>query len=132
MSKKHIDQIIKGLKEHDYVIHCAKWQMEAIEDQEYHVRFLGLKIPSDWKSIINPKNNILLKFITSRKQTFLEYYLANQPPFTLIVKTKIDREDTYKDVIGPFKQQLNRDKLDYQRNKHQFDNIYLKIKPSLK
>lgn len=132
MTKAKIDQLIKYLQAKKLLGQIGKWQMEALEDSEYHVRYVGVTLPADWQNIISTKNNFLLKFLVNRQKATLEYYLANKSPFILFWQIGIKPETDWKDILGPLKQKLNKDKKEFIANEVKIDNLFVKIKSQLK
>lgn len=132
MAKKIIDDFLKNLRKSELTLKVSPWMSEGGGGHEYDIRYVGIKIPKDIEHIIPAANHLLLRLKSERADTWLEFYLANQPPFFKIDQTRLKDGDKWEIILGYFKNKLKRDFEDYQKNSTRLDNIYLKLKPKLK
>lgn len=132
MSKDFIDQMIHKLRLADMVAKAAPWMVEGIRDQQKNVRYVGIKIKDDWADIFGEKDNLLLKFIIDRNSAYIEFYLANKPPFLRILTKSFGDNDKWEVLLGEFKRRLKKDKNDFVNHQENVGNLYALIKPQLK
>lgn len=132
MAKKVIDDFLKNLRKSDLMLKVSPWMPEGGGGHEFDVRYVGIKVPEDLKHIIPEGNNMLLRLKSERTDTWLEFYLANQPPFFKIDQTRLREGDKWETILGYFKGKLKKDFEEYKKNNTKLDNIYLKLKPKLK
>jgi len=132
MSKAFVDNLIHNMRLAGIVTKVTPWTFEGIGDQALNVRYLGIKLDSDWQEIFSPGNNILLKFVIDRSTANVEFYLANKPPFVKIITRQFTDADKWEIIIGEVKKRLKRDKIDFQNHREQVGNIYSRIKADLK
>jgi hypothetical protein len=84
MTKAFVDELVKNMKLAGIVAKVVPWSFEGYGDKQKSVRYIGLHLKDDWEDIFSSRNNILLKFVIDRTSGYLEYYLANKPPFLRI------------------------------------------------
>lgn len=116
----------------DVLAKAAPWMVEGINDQEKNVRYVGIKLKDDWLDIIPAGNNLLLKYVIDRNSSYVEFYLANKPPFVRILKRSFTENDKWEILLGDFKRRLKKDKSDFINHTEKVGSLYALIKPSLK
>lgn len=132
MTKAYIEQFIKNMKQAGLVSKSAPWTYEGYGDKQKNIRYVGLAIKEEWLEVFSANDNLLLKFVSDRNSAFLEFYLANKPPFIKIYSTSLTEHDKWDAVLGELKRRLKKDKLDFTHHKESFGNLYQLIKPGLK
>lgn len=132
MTKTDVNNLIKNMTKAGIVTKASPWAMEAIADQEYHVRYVGLNMLDDWAEIFALSNNLLIKFSVNRKQAQAELFLANQTPFIKIKNLKLDPGSKWELMLGQVKQQLKKDKAEFLAHQDKLGNLFVKIKDALK
>lgn len=132
MSKDFVDKIIHNMRLADMVAKAAPWMVEGIRDEQKNVRYVGIKLKDDWLDIFTYGNNLLLKFVIDRNSAYVEFYLANKPPFFRITKHTFSSTDKWETLLGEFKRRLKKDKLDFLNHQEKVGNLYVLLKPHLK
>ncbi len=141
MSKAFVDDLIHNMKLAGIVTKVTPWSIEGFAthqigqneiEKALNVRYLGIKLPEDWREIFSDKNNLLLKFIVDRSTAKVEFYLANTPPFIKIITREFTNDDKWETVLGEVKNRLKRDKSDVINHNEQINNIYARIQKNLK
>lgn len=132
MSKSHVDELISHMKAAGIVTKAAPWMVEGRGQQQFDVRYVGIRLSSDWEEVMSPSNNLLLKFSLDKTTSLLEYFLANKPPFVRILSVRLQPNDKWEWLIGELKRKLKRDKEEYRLQADKVDNLYTRIKPHLK
>lgn len=132
MSKDFVDRLIHNMKLADMVAKASPWMVEGIRDQEKNVRYIGVKLKDDWLDIFPTGNNFLLKFVIDRGGGYVEFYLANKPPFLRITTKRFSDQDKWETLLGEFKRKMKKDKTDYVNHQESVGNLYALIKPCLK
>lgn len=132
MSKDFIDHMIRNMRLANMVAKAAPWMVEGINDQQKNVRYVGIKIKDDWLDIFSVNNNLLLKFVIDRSSSYVEFYLANKPPFLRVMTKRFGDQDKWESLLGDFKRRLKKDKTDYVNHQESVGNLYALIKPCLK
>lgn len=132
MSKGFVDQMIHNMKLADMVAKAAPWMVEGIRDQQKNVRYVGLKIKDDWIDIFPAGNNLLLKFVIDRTTGYVEFYVANKPPFFRFQTRQFTEKDKWEILLGDLKRKLKKDKTDFMNHQEMVGNLYEQIKPHLK
>lgn len=116
----------------DMITKAAPWMIEGIKDKEKNVRYVGIKAKDDWLEIFPASNNLLLKFVIDRSGGYLEFYLANNPPFLRIITKSFTDQDKWEILLGDLKKRLKKDKADFVNHQEGVGNLYALIKPHLK
>jgi hypothetical protein len=132
MTKAFVDDLIRGLKLAGMVAKATSWSFEGYGDKQKSVRYVGLTLKDDWLEIFSPADNLLLKFVIDRDSAYLDYYLANKPPFFRISAVKFKQTDKWEILLGELKRRLKRDKSEVINHTDSVDNIYAQMKPHLK
>ena len=132
MTKTDVNNLIKNMTKAGIVSKASPWSMEAVGDLEYHVRYVGLRVLKDWAEIFSLSNNLLIKFAISRQTFKAELLLANKPPFVKISSLKFTTNTKWEVMLGEVKMKLKKDKADFLKHTDAIDNLYAKIKNSLK
>lgn len=132
MSKDFVDRLIHNMKLADMVAKAAPWMVEGINDQQKNVRYVGVKLKDDWFEIFPEGNNFLLKFVIDRSSAYIEFYIANKPPFFRITTKRFGDHEKWETILGEFKRKMKKDKTDYLNHKDDVGNLYALVKPHLK
>ena len=158
MSKAFIDQLIRNMKLAGIVSKVTPWMVEGADDRreeparesakhsrqgwakerdkgadkQVNVRFVGLILKDDWLEVFSQRDNILLKFLTDRNNSYVEFYIANATPFTKIITREFTDGDKWEILLGEVKRRLKRDKAEFINHTDKAGNIYARIKNSLK
>ena len=132
MSKAFVDELIHNMKLAGIVAKAAPWMVEGFGEKQMNVRFVGIHLKDDWLEIFSPHDNMLLKFVIDRKSSYLEFYLANKPPFLKITSTRFTEKDKWGILLGELKRRLKKDKLDVKNHTEKMGNLYTLMKPHLK
>ena len=132
MNKAYVDELIRGMKLANLVAKATPWSFEGYGDQQKSVRYVGINPQDDWLEIFSPDDNILLKFVIDRNSAFLDFLLANKPPFMKITSTRFEQNDKWEVLLGEFKRRLKRDKVAVQNHSDTVGNLYALMKPHLK
>lgn len=132
MSKDFVDRMIHNMRLADMVTKAAPWMVEGIRDQQKNVRYVGIKLKDDWLDILPAGNNFLLKFVIDRTSAYIEFYLANKPPFLRILTKRFGDQEKWETLLGEFKRRMKKDKTDYMNHQERVGNLYAIIKPQLK
>lgn len=132
MSKDFVDRLIHNMKLADMVSKAAPWMVEGINDQQKNVRYVGIKVKDDWLDIFPEGNNFLLKFVIDRASAYMEFYLANKPPFLRITTKRFGDQEKWETLLGEFKRKMKKDKTDYVNHKDGVGNLFALVKPQLK
>jgi hypothetical protein len=132
MTKAFVDELVKNMKLAGIVAKVVPWSFEGYGDKQKSVRYIGLHLKDDWEDIFSSRNNILLKFVIDRTSGYLEYYLANKPPFLRIFLQRFTDQDKWEILLGELKRKLKKDKIEFTNHTHGIDNLYSKIHQNLK
>lgn len=132
MTKAFVDSLIQNMKRAGLVAKASPWSFEGFGDKQKSVRYMGLVLSGDWLEVFSENDNVLLKFVIDRTSGFIEYYLANKPPFIKISSTRFKDSDKWELLLGELRRQLKKDKHDYLHHTDSIDNLYIKIKSQLK
>ncbi len=132
MTKAFVDDLIRGMKLANMVAKATPWSFEGYGDKQKSVRYVGLSLQNDWLEIFSPKDNLLLKFVIDRDSAYLDYYLANKPPFMKINSVRFTQSDKWETLLGELKRRLKRDKNDFVNHTDSVGNLYALMKPELK
>lgn len=132
MSKLFVDTLVSNMKKAGIVTKATPWMIEGVGEKQMNIRYVGIKPFADWVDIIPQENNLLIKFVTDRQQSYFEFYLANQPPFVWITKKNFTEADKWEILLGDIKRRLNRDKEEFIRHEEKAGNLYVVLKPHLK
>ncbi len=132
MTKAFVDDLIRGMKLANMVAKATPWSFEGYGDLQKSVRYVGLELQDDWLEIFSPGDNLLLKFVIDRNSAYLDYYLANKPPFIEISSTRFTQSDKWETLLGELKRRLKRDKSEFQNHTDSIGNLFALIKPHLK
>jgi len=132
MSKDFVDRMIRNMKLADLVAKSAPWSVEGFGEKSKNVRYVGLRIKDDLREVFSEGNNLLLKFVIDRGSGWVEFYLANKPPFLKILSRQFTDGDKWEILIGDFKRKMKKDKNDFMNHKEGVGNLYSKIKGLLK
>lgn len=132
MTKAFVDELISNMKHADFVSKASPWTFEGIGDKKMNTRFVGMKMKDDWLSVFSENNNILLKFIYDRNDSYIECYLANATPFIKMMTLRFSENDKWEPILGELKRRLKKDKSEFLNHTEQVNNIYTNIKPRLK
>lgn len=132
MTKAFVDDLIRGMKLASLVARATPWSFEGYGDKQKSVRYVGLSLQGDWLEIFSPKDNLLLKFVIDRDSAYLDYYLANKPPFMKITSVRFSQSDKWETLLGELKRRLKRDKAEFVNHTDSVGNLYALMKPELK
>lgn len=132
MTKAYIDELIRNMKNAGLVAKATPWSYEGFGDKQKNVRYVGLNILEDWLEIFSAVDNLLLKFISDRSSGYVEYYLANKPPFVKFSAASLHEGMKWEILLGELKRKLKKDKNEYLHHTDSLDNLYARIKPHLK
>ena len=140
MSKQFVDQMIAHMKLAGIVTKATPWMVEGTTsrtegtaDKQMNVRYVGIRFTdADWQDIIPANNNILVKFVIDRSSAYIEWYIANTPPFTRFTSRQFVDGDKWETIFGDTKRKLKRDKADYINHAEQVGNLYTRIVKQLK
>ena len=132
MSKVFVDTLVSNMKKAGIVTKATPWMVEGVGEKQMNVRYVGIKPFADWVDIIPSDNNLLLKFITNRQQSYFELFLANKPPFIWVTRKNFTDMDKWELLLGDIKRRLHRDKEELLRHEEKAGNLYTLIKPHLK
>lgn len=132
MTKAFVDELIRGMKLADIVTKATPWSFEGYGDLQKSVRYVGLDLRDDWLDIFSSDDNLLLKFVIDRNSAYLDYYLANKPPFFRITSTRFSQSDKWETLLGELKRRLKKDKNDVINHSDSVGNLYAAMKPYLK
>jgi hypothetical protein len=132
MTKAYVDELIRNMKLAGIVTKAAPWTYEGFGDSQKNVRYIGLTLKDDWLEIFSERDNVLLKFITDRNSGYVEYYLANKPPFIKISGSELTEGMKWELLLGEWKRRLKKDKHDVIHHTETFSNLYAKIKLHVK
>ena len=132
MSKSFVDTLVSNMKKAGIVTKATSWMVEGVGEKQMNVRYVGIKPFAEWTDIISAQNNLLVKFITDRKQSYFELFLANKPPFVWITRKNFTDADKWELLLGDIKRRLNKDKEEYIHHQEKTGNLYLVLLPHLK
>ncbi len=132
MTKAYVDDLVRNMKLAGIVAKASPWSFEGYGVKQKSVRYIGLHLTGDWQDIFSFKNNILLKFVIDRSSAYLEYYLANKPPFIKLYVQRFTDSDKWEILLGEVKRKLKKDKAEFVNHTHGIDNLYNKIVSGLK
>lgn len=132
MNKLFVDTLIKNMKSAGVVAKVLPWSFEGYGDKQKSVRYVGLKLDGDWLEIFSPQDNLLIKFVIDRTSAYLDYYLANKPPFVRIMSTRFSENDKWEVLFGECKRKMKKAKSEYISHTDSIDNLYGKIVKDLK
>ncbi len=127
-----MDRMIRNMKLAGMVSKAAPWMIEGIGDQQKNVRYVGLALKGDWVDIFPEGNNLLLKFVVDRASGYVEFYVANKPPFFRFITKRFSDRDKWEVLLGEFKRRLKRDKVEFVNHQEGVGNLYSLIKLHLK
>jgi hypothetical protein len=132
MTKAYVDDMIRGMKLAGLVAKATPWSFEGYGDKQKSVRYVGLALKDDWLEVFSPQDNLLLKFVIDRSSAYLEYYLANQPPFVKIYVNRFDNNQKWELLLGELRRRLKKDKEDFINHRDVIGNLYKLVEPGLK
>jgi hypothetical protein len=132
MQKTPINTLIKNMQSAGIVTKATPWVNEGIGEKAMEVRYVGIRVGSDWEEIMSQSNNLLLKFVRDSKIAYLEFYLANTPPFLKLNTIRLNETDKWEWFLGELKRKLKKDKDAYIHHEQTVGNLYEKMKPFLK
>ncbi len=132
MNKLFVDDMIANMKKAGIVTKAASWMVEGMGEKEMNVRYVGIRPFHDWLDIFSDDNNVLLKFIISRNESSIDFFLANKPPFVFITKKRFTTTDKWETLLGDVKRRLSKDKEDVVHHSEKVGNLYSVIQPHLK
>lgn len=128
MNKTFINTLVTNLKKAGILTKASPWIKDEFRGEVCESRYVGVRLTdNDWTQIFSPANNLLLKFNLNKQGCVLEYYLANQPPFTKITQTNLKTTDKWEYLLGELKRRLRMDKDDYKNHRAAVGNLYAKI-----
>lgn len=116
--------MIHNMKLADIVTKVAPWSIEGFGEKQMNVRYVGIKIKDDWKEILSEKNNLLIKFVFDRTNSYIEFYLANKPPFYKITSFRFTENDKWEILLGELKRRLRKDKSEFLNHTDKIGNLY--------
>lgn len=132
MNKLFVDDMIANMKKAGIVTKATPWMVEEMGEKEMNVRYVGIRPFHDWLDIFSDDNNVLLKFIISRNESSIDFFLANKPPFVFITKKRFTTTDKWETLLGDVKRRLSKDKEDVVHHNEKVGNLYGVIQPHLK
>src|SRR5579883_2077188 len=110
MNKTFVNTLIQNMKKAEIVTKASPWVFEGMGEKQMSMRYVGIKPFNDWLDIIPKENNLLLKFVFDKKESYLELYLANKSPFTRITRKHFGDSDKWETMLGEIKRRLSADK----------------------
>lgn len=131
MTKREIDSLIADMKKGGVVTKAAPWMIEGSDEMMIDVRYVGIK-PEDWEEIINPNNNLMIRFTHTRGDSRAEFLVANKLPFYKFWTTKIDSTTKWEPLLGKVKNMLKKDKEAVLHHKDKAGNVFKAIQPFLR
>ena len=132
MTKAFVDELVSNMKKAGIVTKAAPWMVEGIGEKQMNVRYVGIKPFKDWVDIIPESNNLLVKFVISRSESYFDLLLANKPPFIFITHKRFATTDKWEVLLGDIKRRLAKDKDDFIHHQDKVGNLYIAIHPHLK
>ncbi len=132
MTKAYVDELVRNMKLAGIIAKAAPWSFEGYGDKQKSVRYIGLRLSEDWQDIFSSANNILLKFVIDRTSAYLDYYLANKPPFIRFYSQRFSEQDKWENLLGEVKRRLKKDKNEFINHTDGIDNLYGKLSQDLK
>lgn len=132
MNKLFVDEMIANMKKAGIVTKATPWMVEGMGEREMNVRYVGFRPFDDWLALFSSYNNLLLKFIVSRSESSIDFFLANKPPFVFITKKHFTTNDKWETLLGEVKRRLSKDKEDATHHQGKVGNIYIALLPYLK
>ncbi len=132
MNRTTVNTFVQNMKKAGIVTKASEWSIEGFGEKELAVKYVGIKLDESWVEIFSLKNNLLLIFYLDKNTARADVLLANKPPFLKIISVPITATTKWEIVLGEFKRQLKKDKLDAQHHVAKIDNLYVKIQKYLK
>ncbi len=132
MTKAFVDSLISNMKQAGVVTKATPWMVEGFGEKQLNTRYVGFAIKDEWLDIMSSNDNLLLKFIVGRNDAYIEFYLANKPPFLKITQTRFTNVDKWEILLGELKRKLKKDKADVLSHNESVGNLYKLIEPHLK
>ena len=132
MTKAYVDELISNMKKAGIVTKATLWVVEGIGDKQMNVRYVGIQPFKEWLDIIPAGNNLLLKFVISRSESYFDLLLANKPPFVWITKKRFTDVDKWEILLGDIKRRLTKDKEEFIHHQDKVGNLYQLIYKHLK
>lgn len=132
MNKLFVDEMIANMKKSGIITKTAPWMVEGMGEKEMNVRYVGIRPGGEWLSIFPQNNNILLKFVISRSESSIDFFIANKPPFVFFTKKRFTNTDKWENILGDIKRRLTKDKEDVIRHQEKVGNMYIVLKPHIK
>ncbi len=114
------------------VTKASDWFMEGLGDEAVAAKYVGLKLDGSWVDIFSLANNVMCKFVLQKTNGFVEFYLANKPPFIRLAVMKLSDSSKWEVLVGELKHQLKAEKLAEQHHVGKINSSFSKIKPHLK
>lgn len=132
MSKDAVDKLIHNMKLGGVTGKILPWMVEGVGEKAMNVRYVGLVLTDDWLEIFSSADNVLLKFVIDRTDAFLEWYIANKPPFFRFSSQRFSDGDKWENLLGEMKRRLKHDKEAAIRHTEDVGNLYARIKSLLR
>lgn len=132
MTKAFVDTLIRNMKQAGFISKTLPWMVEGFGEKQLNTRYIGFVIKDDWIDIMPNNNNLLIKFIIGRNDAYMEFYLANKPPFIKITQTSFTISDKWEILLGELKRRLKKDKTDAQHHMETIENLYKRIESDIK
>ncbi len=120
------------MKHAGVVTKATPWMVEGFGEKQLNTRYVGFAIKDDWQEIMSANNNLLIKFIVGRDDAYMEFYIANKPPFLKITQTRFTTLDKWEILLGELKRRLKKDKAAVLSHNEAVGNLYKLIEPNLK
>jgi hypothetical protein len=120
------------MKKAGVITRASEWTNEGTFESESLVKYVGIRLDESWTDIFDLQNNILIQFTLKKSTAYLDFYLANTPPFYKITSVTLKDSDKWEVLIGTLRNQLKKDKLDAQHHQGKIDNLYQSLKKYLK
>jgi len=132
MNKAFVDSVISNIRKANLVTKVSPWMVEGMGEKAMNVRYVGLKVNNEWNEVFSKANNVLLKFVIDRTTARLELYIANTPPFFLVLSKNFTENDKWESLLGDMRSRLKKDKADYLNHTSKVGNLYVIMKPHLR
>lgn len=132
MTKTFVDELVANMKKAGIVTKAAPWMVEGIGEKQMNVRYVGIKPFGDWVEIIPGENNLLLKFVMSKNESYFDLLLANKPPFVWVTKKRFTTSDKWEVLLGDIKRRLAKDKEEFIHHQDKVGNLYVSFYKHLK
>lgn len=132
MNRTTINTLIRNMKKAGIVTKVTEWQMVGMSEGEQAIKYVGIKIDTEWEKLFSKQNNLLITFILEKNSAKAVLSLANVPPFVPVFTSKLTDMVKWETLLGEWKRALNRDKEAYTKGNANVSNSYNKIRKFLR